>query len=85
MKDGLLLRFAGGREREGKRSRYVDTADPVAMDQLMDNFQPTIPADRALLCMDCDSIFEATGTQRCPACGSTIAWTIGRSLNRVAR
>jgi rRNA maturation endonuclease Nob1 len=38
--------------------------------------------DRALLCLDCESIFEAEGTQKCPACGSTIAWAIGRALNR---
>lgn len=44
--------------------------------------RPTIPMDRALLCLDCESIFEATGLQICPSCNSSTAWAIGRGLNR---
>ena len=62
--------------------KLIDPADPVQVDEFYQHFRPTIPMDRALLCLDCDSIFEAEGTQKCPACGSTIAWAIGRALNR---
>jgi rubrerythrin len=64
--------------------KLIDPADPVQIDELYQHFRPTIPMDRALLCLDCDSIFEAEGTQKCPSCGSTIAWAIGRALNRPA-
>lgn len=46
--------------------------------------RPTIPLDRALLCLDCEAIFEAEGAQRCPACASERAWAIARALNRPA-
>jgi len=62
--------------------KLIDPADPVQVDELYQRFRPTIPMDRALLCLDCESIFEAEGTQKCPSCGSTIAWAIGRALNR---
>lgn len=62
--------------------KLVDPADPAQVDELYHHFRPTIKMDRALLCLDCESIFEAEGTQKCPACGSTIAWAIGRALNR---
>jgi rubrerythrin len=42
----------------------------------------TIPLDRALLCLDCNSIFEAEGEQKCPACGSGHAWPIAKRLSR---
>lgn len=41
-----------------------------------------IPSDRAMLCLDCDVIYEARDTQRCPSCGGKIAWAVGRALNR---
>jgi hypothetical protein len=41
-----------------------------------------VPLDRALLCLDCDSIFAAEGAQLCPGCGSTTAWSVSRALNR---
>jgi hypothetical protein len=72
VKDGVRFRLA----------RKLDTADPRAVNEFMEQFRPTIPVDRALLCMDCESIFEAVGDQRCPSCGSTVAWSVGRSLNR---
>ena len=62
--------------------KLVDPADPAQVDEFYQHFRPTIKMDRALLCLDCESIFEAEGTQKCPACGSTIAWAIGRALNR---
>ena len=62
--------------------KLIDPADPAQVDEFYQSFRPTIPVDRALLCADCDSIFEAEGTQTCPACGSTIALAIGRTLNR---
>ncbi|HVS02582.1 MAG TPA: hypothetical protein VMT16_07415 [Thermoanaerobaculia bacterium] len=51
-------------------------ADPLV------RIRPTIPMERALLCIDCESIFEAEGHQTCPSCGSASAWSIGRALNR---
>lgn len=57
-------------------------ADPRAAVDLEAALRPTIPLDRALLCLDCESIFEALGPQRCPSCGSPIAWAMGRALNR---
>jgi rubrerythrin len=68
MRDGPLLRFTGGRKREPE---VIGTVT-----------RPHFPMDRALLCLDCDSVFEAESEQKCPACGSTIAWAIGRALNR---
>jgi hypothetical protein len=47
--------------------------------------RPVIPLDRALLCLDCDSVYEAAGAQTCPACGSYQGWAIGRALNKVPR
>jgi len=62
--------------------KLIDPADPVQVDEFYQSFRATIPMDRALLCLDCESIFEAEGTQKCPACGSSMAWAIGRALNR---
>lgn len=45
----------------------------------------SIPLDRAMCCLDCDSIFEAEGTQACPSCGSAHAISLGRALNRDAK
>lgn len=41
-----------------------------------------VPLNRAMLCLDCDSIFEARGPGVCPACASAAAWPLGRALNR---
>jgi hypothetical protein len=62
--------------------RLIDPADPADVKEFYLHFRPTIPMDRALLCLDCESIFEAEGHQTCPACGSAAAWAIGRALNR---
>jgi hypothetical protein len=62
--------------------KLIDPADPQQVDEFYQSFRPTIPMDRALLCLDCESIFEAEGTQKCPSCGSSMAWAIGRALNR---
>ena len=62
--------------------RAVDPADPAQVDEMMRNLRPVIPKARALLCLDCEVIFEAEGAQRCPACGSPVAWSIGRALDR---
>lgn len=42
---------------------------------------PLVRLDRAMLCLDCESIFEASGPPKCPACGSHVAWAMGRALN----
>lgn len=42
------------------------------------------PLSSALLCCNCDSVFEATGGQTCPACGSKQAVALGRVLGRAA-
>lgn len=44
--------------------------------------RPSIQLDRAVLCGNCDSIFEAERDQRCPACGSEQGMSLGRALNR---
>ena len=62
--------------------KLIDPADPAQAGSLLENFRPTIPMDRAMLCLDCEVIFEAEGTQKCPACGSGMAWAISRALNR---
>ena len=62
--------------------KLIDPADPAQVDEFYQNFRPTVRLDRALLCLDCDSIFEAEGTQTCPACGSSMGFSIGRALNR---
>jgi hypothetical protein len=62
--------------------RLIDPADPADVQEFYLHFRPTIRMDRALLCLDCESIFEAEGHQTCPACGSATAWAIGRALNR---
>jgi hypothetical protein len=65
--------------------RLVDVADPEVVAELGCAFRPVIPVDRALLCLDCESIFEAEGTQHCPSCGSRTAWALNRALNRRAQ
>lgn len=62
--------------------RLIDPADPSDVKEFYLHLRPTIPMDRALLCLDCEAIFEAEGHQTCPACGSSAAWAIGRALNR---
>ena len=62
--------------------KLIDPADPAQVDEFYQNFRPTVRLDRALLCLDCDSIFEAEGTQTCPSCGSSMGFSIGRALNR---
>lgn len=62
--------------------KLIDPADPAQVDEFYQRFKPTIRLDRAMLCLDCESIFEAEGPQRCPACGSDAAWSLGRALNR---
>jgi hypothetical protein len=75
--------------RDGRQSvaglfrKLIDPADPKQVDEFHQAFRPTIPVDRALLCLDCESIFEAQGTQQCPSCGSRIAWALNRALSRV--
>lgn len=44
----------------------------------------TVPLDRAMLCLDCESIYEAKGPCKCPACGGSAAWAVGRALNRTS-
>lgn len=65
--------------------RLIDPADSSDLRDLYLHLRPTIPMDRALLCLDCEAIFEAEGHQTCPACGSATAWAIGRALNREPR
>ena len=62
--------------------KLIDPADPAQVDEFYQNFRPTVRLDRALLCLDCDSIFEAEGTQTGPSCGSSMGFSIGRALNR---
>ncbi len=62
--------------------KLIDPVEPEAIEEMYVDFRPTIPMDRALLCLDCESIFEATGHQTCPSCGSATAWVIGHALNR---
>ena len=70
-----------GNNRISIRLRIVSDK-PSPVEELVEGLRPAIPMDRALLCLDCESIFKAAGTQRCPACGSGAAWAIGRALNR---
>jgi hypothetical protein len=46
--------------------------------------RPSIPLERALLCLDCDAVFEMGRGASCPACGSSTTWTLGRLLDRRA-
>ena len=64
--------------------KLLDPTVPEAVEERYAEFRPTIPMGRALLCLDCDSIFEATGHQTCPSCCSAAAWVIGRALSRDA-
>jgi rRNA maturation endonuclease Nob1 len=51
------------------------------------NFSPlqaSIALSRAMICVDCDRIFEATRDGRCPLCGSSAAVPIGRWLPSMA-
>lgn len=40
---------------------------------------------RALLCVECDEIFEAAGPNNCPACGCGVAYPVERAINRAER
>lgn len=44
--------------------------------------RPSIPFERALLCLDCNSVYESEGALTCPACGSAAAWLLARALDR---
>ena len=73
-----------------------EQADPIADytpvperagDEVLQKVNAVIPLDRALLCLDCESIYlqqsrRDANSLRCPACGSTIAWAMGGALNR---
>ncbi len=67
-----------------RRNRTVDLG-PRALADIFEKARFSIHVDRALLCLDCESIFEASGDQSCPSCGSRVAWAIGRALNRQSR
>lgn len=56
---------------------------PQTAEEVVASIRPCIKLDRALLCLDCESLYEALGGQQCPNCGSNTAWMIGRALNRV--
>lgn len=64
--------------------KLIDSADHAQAEQLYHEFRHSIPLSRAMLCLDCESIFEAEGMQKCPACGSSTAWAIGRALSRTS-
>jgi len=36
---------------------------------------------KAMLCLDCDTVFEVGGPGRCPACGSTAVAPVSRWLD----
>ena len=38
----------------------------------------SVALSRAMLCVDCDRIFEATRDGRCPLCGSAAVAPVGR-------
>ncbi len=38
---------------------------------------------RALLCLDCEVIYQAAGAPRCPACGSEASWALESFLLHV--
>ena len=44
--------------------------------------RPHFALDRALLCADCSSLYEASGDQTCPSCGSRQAMSLARPLGR---
>ena len=39
---------------------------------------------RALLCVECDEVFEASGTGTCSSCGSRVSYPLERAVNRAA-
>lgn len=58
-----------------------------AGDEVLKVTRISIPMEKALLCLDCECIHAyddrpGYDPQKCPACGSNIAWAIGRALNR---
>lgn len=57
--------------------------DEETAKQVEETSRPAIPRHLALLCLDCDSIFEAKGVQSCPNCGSKTAWRIGSGLRGI--
>jgi hypothetical protein len=52
------------------------------MTDVVESLRPTIPLDRALLCVECENISTAQGCEGCPSCGSRELWPLGRVLNR---
>jgi rubrerythrin len=49
-----------------------------------DDIPVAIALRRAMICVDCDRIFEATRDGRCPLCGSAAAVPVGRWLPGLA-
>lgn len=41
-----------------------------------------IPLQRALVCLDCEALYEMNGVSPCPACGSEASATIACWLER---
>ena len=88
MFDGIRLRIVKSKSGDPR----VDALPPLELppepkltseEEVLLSMRPAIKMDRALLCLDCESIFEAEGAQRCPSCGSEVAWSLGRALNRL--
>lgn len=43
---------------------------------------PYIRVDRALVCLDCDSVFCADDGRSCPSCASAHSWPLSAWVNR---
>jgi hypothetical protein len=39
---------------------------------------------RALLCVECDEVFEASGSGTCTSCGCSVSYPVERAVNRAA-
>lgn len=52
------------------------------LQSMMDMVVPVIHKSRAVLCLDCDNIFEVGGAQRCPSCGSGVGVVLAKLLDR---
>ena len=51
--------------------------------ELIEDLRLAVSLDRAVLCLDCESIYAADVPLRCPVCGSETAWMLERLLDHV--
>jgi hypothetical protein len=84
MRNGVVLKIGDRPKHKTTADRLFDAADPVQVDEFYKDFRPSIPLDRALLCLECSNVYEVGGGLSCPSCNSRQSWPIASWIDRGA-